>query len=102
MPSVIEISSWDVIQTKSGHVVVILPPIPQPRGILIAADGVYVVTMGHPVRLHSSFHMRGVVGKALLVVVAEAHECIVRETLVPTAWSDIHLDGEEIDELAAA
>ena len=102
MTSVIEILSWDMITTRSGDLVVIIPPIPQPRGILLARDAVYILTQGLPVRLVASVSVMAVVERSRTVVLGEAHEHIVRETLVPVARINLNLNGESLDELAAA
>lgn len=75
-------SSWDIISTPAGDVVITLAPGDRPRTVLVCADGIYVGTEGRPVLLFDSLRCAGVVGRARSVVVAEADEAIVRETLV--------------------
>lgn len=101
MPSVIETSSWDAIESTIGDVVIILPPIPRPRIVLVAADAVYLMTDGLPIRLLGSEGVRRVVAAARTLVVSEAHEHIVRETLLQVATTNHRLDGEDVNDLAA-
>lgn len=86
MDTVIEITNWDMISTPEGGVVVILPPIPLPRCILVAADAIYIGTTAATIRLLRSKHLSGIVGSAVHVVIAEADDMIRRETAV-----DLHI-----------
>jgi hypothetical protein len=78
----IKISLWDAIITPEKHLVITIPPIPCPRGIVIDKTGVLVVTKGLPVRLNNSCNLPDVVRESVSIVIAEAHEHITRETLV--------------------
>jgi len=102
MPPILEIASWDAIETTKGDVVIVLPPIPRPRGVVVADDGVYVVTVASPIRLTSSMALRSVIMRGRMLVVAEAHEHIARETLVPVAYLAQQDDGARINDLQAA
>ena len=102
MPSIIDIASWDAIRNTQGDVVLTVPPIPRPRIVLVAADAVYVVTDGSPVKLIESASILTLVSAARSVVIAEADERISRETLVSVATTPYHLDERTIDELEAA
>ena len=102
MPPITDISSWDAIRNTQGDVVLTIPPVPRPRMVLVAADAVYILTDGLPLRLSDSDGVIGIVVGARTLVIAEADERISRETLVPVARTPYHLDGRTTDELEAA
>lgn len=83
MSAIIDVFSWDLIEAADGGVVVIIPPSPSPRCLLIAADALYVGTAAATLRLVGSARLRAIVARARLAIVAEADDMIRRETLVP-------------------
>ena len=102
MPQIMDISSWDVIRNTKGDVVITVPPMPRPVLVLVALDAVYILTTGAPVRLVSSQGVLDTVDSARTLIVAEADERIVRETLVATAATPYNLDERTNHELEAA
>jgi hypothetical protein len=102
MLRIIDNTSWDAIENTEGDVVLTIPPSPRPRLVLVAADAVYVVTDGLPIRLVGSATILSVVSGARTVVIAEADERIHRETLVAVAETPHHLEGQTENELEAA
>lgn len=102
MPPVIEISSWDAIENTARDVLVVVPPIPRPILALVAEDAVYIVTDGLAVRLVDSHGIIDLVTGARTFVVAEAHEHIVRETMIQVMRINQHLDGVRVYDLEAA
>lgn len=94
MDTVIEIAAWDMISTAERGLVVILPPIPRPRCILVAHDAIYIGTSAATVRLLRSEHLSGVVATARHVIVAESDDMIRRETLVVMRITHMDLSKE--------
>jgi len=82
MKSIVDISAWDIVVTKDGGIVVILPPTPRPRCIVVAADAIYLGTAAATMRLVRSAHLAAIVSSARSAVIAEADDLIRRETLV--------------------
>lgn len=78
----IGVSLWDAITTPQNHLVIVINPVPRPRGIILDEKGVVILTHGLPLRLNNSCNLSDVVRKSASIVIAEAHEHIVRETLV--------------------
>lgn len=93
---------WDAIENTAGDVVVIVPPMPLPLAMVVTEDGVDVATAGSILRLEESAALREVILRARTVVVAEADERIVRETLVPTFRTKPKPASEQQNDLQAA
>lgn len=102
MPPITDINSWDAIESTTGDVVITLHPLPRPKGVAVVGDEVFVVTCSRSYRLAGSARLCEVVLRATTLVVAEAHEHIVRETLVPVALITQEHQGEREDDLQAA
>jgi hypothetical protein len=102
MRPMIEINNWDAIRNTRGDVVIIVPPIPRPVLAIVALDAVYVLTSGLPVRLVGSLGILDTVDTARTLVIAEADERIVRETLVSVAATAYAMDERTGNELEAA
>lgn len=97
MRTIVDINSWDMVETQDGIIIVILPPSPKPRCALIALDAIYIGTNAATLRLVSSEQTREIVEKAKALIVAEADDMIRRETLVPIRITNIAFGpiGEE-------
>lgn len=102
MPPITDLAAWDAIESTAGDVVIVVHPIPRPKGVAVFEDAVYLVTCSCSYRLSASKAICAVVLRAASVVIAEAHEHIVRETLVPVAQIIQELEGEREDDLQAA
>ena len=78
------------------------PEILLPLAMVVTEDGVDVATAGSILRLEESAALREVILRARTVVVAEADERIVRETLVPTFRTKPKPASEQRNDLQAA
>ena len=88
MISVECVSSWDLIETPARNITIVVFPGPRPVSVLAAADGLFIGTQDGPRYLVGSANLSTKVSGARSVVVAEADEAIVRETLVQVRVDD--------------
>lgn len=81
MKPVIRISNWDAIQAPNGAITLIIPPIPSPRSVELRGKEICIQTAGLPVVLVSSNKIAKIISSLSFVLIAEADERTVRETL---------------------
>lgn len=82
MKPVIRIENWDAIQAPNGAITLIIPPIPAPGMVDLKGKDVCILTAGLPVVLVSSDKIAKIISSLSFVLIAEADEKTVRETLV--------------------
>lgn len=82
MRAVIETNAWDMLRTPEGHMVLVVPPCARPIAVVADDDGLHLVTAGAVHSLPASAHLADAVGAAASLVVVEADEGVLRETIV--------------------
>ncbi len=82
MKPVIRIENWDAIQAPNGAITLIIPPIPAPKTVELRGKDVCILTAGFPVLLVSSDKIAKIISSLSCLLIAEADEQTVRETLV--------------------